>query len=176
MGGTRWEGVVVVAARGREGREEGVGEAMDDGELRRRKVAAAIWKGGGGGCDLEGTSADPTAGVGEKGRGGESPRRFPPTRLREGSVELAGRKGTGSRGARVCAGEEGDGIERSEGKKGGGGGGWMEIDPEDIARVSGLVWMGRGQPLDPRASDGVGCTIRVICPRTNQNAVDFMTI
>ena len=59
----------------------------------------------------------------------------------------------------------------SEGKKGGGG--WMEIDPEDIARVSGLVWMGRGQPLDPRASDGVGCTIRVICPRTNQNAVRF---
>ena len=49
----------------------------------------------------------------------------------------------------------------------------MEIDPEDIARVSGLVWMGRGQPLDPRASDGVGCTIRVICPRTNQNAVRF---
>ena len=120
---------------------------------------------GGGGRDLEGTSADPTAVVGEKGkRGGESPRRSPPTRSRGGSMELAGRKGTGSRGARVCAGEEGRGS-GSEGKKGGGG--WMEIDPEDIARVSGLVWMGRGQPLDP------GCTIRVICPRTNQNAVRF---
>ena len=68
----------------------------------------------------------------------------------------AGRKGTGSRGVR-------------ERKKAG----VMENDPEDIARVSGLVWMGRGQPLDPRASDGVGCTIRVICPRTNQNAVRF---
>ena len=87
-----------------------------------------------------------------------------------GSVELAGRKGTGSRGARVCAREEGRGS-GSEEKKGGGG--WMEIDREDIARVSGLVWMGRGQPLDPRASDDVGCTIRVICPRTNQNAVRF---
>ena len=102
---------------GGEGREEGLGEAMDGGELRRREVAAAIWKGGGGVCDLEGTSADPTAAVGEKGRGGESPRCSPPTRSRGGSVELAGRKGTGSRGARVCAGEEGDGIERSEGKK-----------------------------------------------------------
>ena len=127
-----------------------MGEAMDGGELRRREVAAAIWKGGGGGCDLEGTSADPTAAVGEKGRGGESPRRSPPTRSRGGSVELAGRKWTGSRGARVCAGEERRGS-GSKGKKGGGG--WMEIDPEDIARVSGLVWMGRGQPLDPRPSD-----------------------
>ena len=36
------------------GREECVGEAMDGEELRRREVAAVIWKGGGGGCDLEG--------------------------------------------------------------------------------------------------------------------------
>ena len=100
------------ADRDRSGKR--MGEATDGGELGRREVAALIWKGGGGGCDLEGTSADPTAAVGEKGRGGESPRRSPPTRSRGGSVELAGRKGTGSRGARVCAGEEGDGIERSE--------------------------------------------------------------
>ena len=94
------------------------------------------------------------------GWGGESPRPdLCPLRRDRG--ELAGTKGTRSRGARVCAGERGKERRR----------GWIEIDPEDIAGVSGLVWMGRGQPLDPRASDGVGCTIRVICPRTNQNAV-----
>ena len=41
---TGWFGWVVREGKGRE--EEGVGEAMNDGELRRREVAAAM--------DLEG--------------------------------------------------------------------------------------------------------------------------
>ena len=50
----------------RDGSGERMREAMDGGELHRREVAAAIWKGGGGGCDLEGMSAA----VGEKGMRG----------------------------------------------------------------------------------------------------------
>ena len=86
----------------RDGSGERMGEAMDGGELVRRKVAASIWNGGGGGCDLEGTSADPT-GVGGGGGG----------RGREG-------KGMGSR--RPGLGE------RTE--DGGGGGGWVVRDRE----------------------------------------------
>ena len=48
--------------------EEGVGEAMAVGELGQREVEAAIWKGGGGGGDLEGRRR---WGRGRKGATGE---------------------------------------------------------------------------------------------------------
>ena len=49
-GGLVWE--ISNGARGasreeEQAEQEGVGEAMDGGELRWREVAAAIWKGGG---------------------------------------------------------------------------------------------------------------------------------
>ena len=90
-------------------------------------------------------------------------------------AKARGEVGGGGRiwiGERSGGGEGSGSVELARERKEAGEG-WMEIYQENISRVSGLVWMGRGQPLDPRASDGVGCTIRVICPRTNQNAVRF---